>query len=301
MPTFDTPANRALLGLLQRFRATLIRLGHTVQALGLRGPPEEQAPRAARRLAELRSLASRLDKLLIATPFTDVTNPGTSAAGLTQVAAQPNYGRAYRLGCRALALPVDGHDDADELHVNHSWGIYETWCYLAVLDSVRRVLGVIPQPCAARAVSAELAFAAALPDGGALEVLFQAVFPSTSPAANRSGWSISRERVPDIVLVARQGGRTRTLVLDAKWRSGRSNVLDAMASAHIYHDALRIAGIAPSPCLLLLPGEPSVAALEEPSFVDAHGVGAISRFGVGGAGLARLEGTLKAWLLPAEH
>ena len=299
VPTFDTPANRALVGLLQRFRATLIRLGHRVQALGLGGPQEEQAQRVARRLIELQTLASRVDKLLMAAPFTDVSNPGTTAAGLTQVAAQPNYGRAYRLGCRALTCHVDGQDDADELHVNHSWGIYETWCYVAVLDSVRRALGATLTPCTPRAVSADLAFGAALPDGGALEVLFQAEFPSTSPAARRSGWSISRERRPDIVLIERRGGRQRAMVLDAKWRSGRNNVLDAMESAHIYHDALRIAGSPPSPCLLLLPGAPSVSALEEQSFVDAHGVGAISHFSVGGAGLARLEATVKAWLLPA--
>ncbi|MEO7152307.1 MAG: DUF2357 domain-containing protein [Burkholderiaceae bacterium] len=299
VPTFDTPANRALLGLLQRFRATLIRLGHKVQALGLGGPQEEQAQRVGRRMIELQTLGSRVDKLLMAAPFIDVSNPSTTAAGLTQVAAQPKYGRAYRLGCRALTCHVDGQDDADELHVNHSWGIYETWCYLAVLEAIGKAVGVAPVAGTPRAVTAELAYTVVLPQGGELEILFQGVFPSSSPWAGRSGWSISRERRPDIVLVARRAGQHRAMVLDAKWRSGKNNVLAAMESAHLYHDALRIAGGPPSPCLLLLPGAPSVAALEEQSFIDAHGVGAISHFSVGGAGLTRLEATLKAWLLSA--
>ena len=70
----------------------------------------------------------------------------------------------------------------------------------------------------------------------------------------------------------------------------------AMASAHIYHDALRLAGAAPAPCLLLLPGTPAVEALETRAFIDAHGVGAISHFSVGGTGVAQLDNTLKTWL-----
>ena len=295
-PTFDTPANRALLALLQRFRATASQLDRRVEALKLGGPTDEQQPRVARRRVELQALSSRVARILRALPFSEAGSAGTSAAGLTQIAAQPNYGWAYRLGCLALTCHVEGEDATDPLHVNHSWGIYETWCYLAVLEAVGKVVGVAPAPGAARAVDACLAHTVALPSGGELEVLFQGEFPSESPGAGRSGWSISRKRIPDIVLVARRGGQQRALVLDAKWRSGRSNVLEAMESAHLYHDALRIAGVRPAPCLLLLPGAPSVSALEEPSFIDAHGVGAISHFSVAGVGLTRLEDTLKEWL-----
>ncbi len=300
-PTFDTPANRALLALLRRLRAAASQLDRKVEALKLGGPPDEQQPRVARRRVELQALSSRVARVVKALPFSDVGNAGTSAAGLTQIAAQPNYGWAYRLGCLALTCHVAGADATDALHVNHSWGIYETWCYLAVLEAIGKVLGAAPAPGVPRAVHADLAYIVPLPGGGELEVLFQGVFPSESPWAGRSGWSISRERRPDIVLVARRGGQQRAMVLDAKWRSGRSNVLEAMESAHLYHDALRIAGVRPAPCLLLLPGGPSVAALEEQSFIDAHGVGAISQFSVGGVGLPRLEETLKAWLLEPDH
>jgi hypothetical protein len=88
----------------------------------------------------------------------------------------------------------------------------------------------------------------------------------------------------------------RVLVLDAKWRSGRSNVLDAMESAHIYHDALRVGNVRPSPCVLMLPGHSEVEELEKSEFVLTNGVGAISAVRIGGHGLAQMTTLLSDWL-----
>jgi hypothetical protein len=197
-----------------------------------------------------------------------------------------------------LATGVDGDDAADMLHMNHSWGIYETWCFLEVVRCVQDIVGATPRQTKPSAVSADMTFMVKMPDGGSLEVLFQANFPSSSEASpgGRLGWSISRMRIPDIVLVAKSSKGFRTLILDAKWRSGRENVLDAMQSAHVYHDSLRLAGAAPTPCLLLLPGITVVPHLEQPDFIAEHGVGAISAFCIGEPGIDRLRDTLKTWL-----
>ena len=127
-------------------------------------------------------------------------------------------------------------------------------------------------------------------------MLFQATFPALKASSKRSGWSLSRERRPDIVLVHSFGDATRFLVLDAKWRSGRENVLDAMTSAHIYHDALRVRQVSPSSCLLLLPGKDTVSELESEAFIHAHGVGAIKCVKIAGDGETRLVELLKPWL-----
>jgi hypothetical protein len=83
---------------------------------------------------------------------------------------------------------------------------------------------------------------------------------------------------------------------DAKWRSGRSNVLEAMESAHIYHDSLRLDGAVPTPCLLLLPASAAVPALGTPEYIASHCVGAMSEFGVSRPGLDDLERNLALWL-----
>ncbi|SEK14931.1 DUF2357 domain-containing protein [Variovorax sp. OK202] len=298
-PTFDTPANRALLALLRRFRAAVTATCDKVRELGLGTPKEEQALRVECRLEDLDRLGSRTHKLLVGPLFGEVAGGVTSSAGLTQIAAQPTYSRAYRLGCRSLSTEVDGSDSNDQLHVAPSWGIYETWCYLRVLTVVGQLTGVAGVPSEPDTVSAERSTSFALAGGAKLEVLFQATFPALKAYSKRSGWSISRERRPDIVLVHSEAGYRRSLVLDAKWRSGHENVLDAMASAHIYHDALRVGCAPPNPCLLLLPGRDTVPELEEDAFIQANNVGAISCVKVNGGGEARLSALLKQWLTSA--
>ena len=65
-------------------------------------------------------------------------------------------------------------------------------------------------------------------------------FPSNDVAAPTHGpHSISAERRPDLCLTLSRGGTPTWLVLDAKYRVGRTHLGRAMASAHIYRDALR--------------------------------------------------------------
>jgi len=295
-PTFDTPANQTLLALLKRFRATVLMLREKVETRGLGIGTEEEDPRVERRLRALDELETRASKLILGRPFSETSKAQTSSSGLTQIAAQPIYSKAYRLGSHALAVGVAGADQSDDLHVNYSWGIYETWCFLAVLDCIKGLVG--DKLCATQpsAVSAELAFSTAVGTSSSLEVLFQAKFPSISPSQGRLGYSISRERRPDIVLVKKIGNTVRTLVLDAKWRSGKDNVLDAMQSAHIYHDSLRLDKQPPSPCILLFPGNDTVPELEQEDYILAHGVGAICDFNIGMPGMDRLRKVLSSWL-----
>lgn len=295
-PTLDTPANRTLLSLLNRFQATVVMLREMTESgcLGISG--DEQDSRRESRLLALNELERRSKKLILARPFSETSKAMTSSSGLTQIAAQPIYSKAYRLGSRALATGIEGVSKDDALHVANSWGIYETWCYLAVLESVVGLVGENLKRTESRATSAVLAFSTTSGTSGSLEVLFQANFPSLRPSQGRQGFSISRMRIPDIVLIERIDGVVRTMVLDAKWRSGRENVLDAMQSAHIYHDSLRVDMQPPSPCILLFPGNKTVPDLEQFAFISSHGVGAISEFNVGKEGINKLRTILGSWL-----
>ena len=297
-PTFDTPANQALLALLKRFRAAILMLREKVEARGLGLPVDDQAPRVERRLGVLNQLEVRASKLICCRPFSETSKAQTTSSGLTQIAAQPIYNRAYRIGSRALVSGIGGVANSDDLHITNSWGIYETWCYLAVIECIKGLVRsnvVVSRP---RAVSAELGFSTEIGTSCSLEILFQANFPSLNPSQGCLGHSISRMRIPDIILVERTENSTRTMVFDAKWRSGRENVLDAMQSAHVYHDSLRVDNHAPSPCVLLLPGKTSVPELETTDFISTHGVGVISEFSIGMGGIDRLREVLCSWLAP---
>ncbi len=300
-PTMDTPANQALLALLKRFKANVCRMIRVVQALELKSDKEEQLLRLERRLRILSTLESRVTKLCRSTLFLSVTKTQTTSSGLTQIAALPNYNKAYRLGVRALSDGVEGKNQIELLNISQSWGIYETWCFLAVRECIENIIGKELKESSPRAVSADLAFSAQINDSVSLELLFQGNFPSTSESQGRIGFSISRARRPDIVLIVKKDDNVRALVLDAKWRSGREYILEAMESAHIYHDSLRVNKLPPSQCLLLTPGQSSVPELEADEFISAHGVGVISEFNVGNIGLARLENILSSWLDPIQN
>lgn len=299
-PSFDTPANRSLRALLLRFRAAVVALEGAVERLELGSPREEQLARADRRLRDLASLAMRTNRSLFGQLFREVSKAETSAAGLTQISAQPNYSKAYRLGSRALVTQVDGSDLGDQLHVPPSWGIYENWCFLCVMRCVAQITGQKPVERPSMAASSERSVRFDLSSGHWLEVLFQAKFPSLKVASNRLAWSISGERRPDLVLVHHRPEGAAAMILDAKWRSGRDNVLDAMESAHIYHDALRLGSAQPSPCVLLLPGTACVAELEQQTFVKAHSVGAISSVRIAAPGLPRVQEVIADWLRACE-
>lgn len=296
-PTMDTAANRALKALLCRFHATVRTLTVIVERGGLGGKAEEQTLRRDRRLEVLQTLSDGASTLLNSSPFAEIARAETSAAGLTQIAAHPRYARAYRLGTQALRVAAGGPDSGDPLSIAPSWGVYETWCFVYVAKLLEQLVEGPLTLTRSKLASADVALAGQLTDGRTVEVLFQAVFPSEKPFARSSAWSISKERRPDIVLaVAEEGEIQRWLVLDAKYRSGRSNVLDAMTSAHVYRDALRLGSRSPDHALLLLPGTTEVASLEASDFWAQHKVGALSEFSMEKCGQARLANFIMEWL-----
>jgi hypothetical protein len=294
--TADTPANRALLSLLMRFRSTVLQLTDWAQSPSDRLSKEDHAARRPRRLHVLGEFSATVERLRSMRPFSEVAKAEITAAGLTQVAAHPLYSCAYRKGVEALRRGAEGENLHEHLQASPSWGVYETWCFVRLCAVLERAIGIVLRPSKPSVASADLAMSFAFPDGQKVELLFQPVFASESPFVDRHAWSLSKERRPDILLMLTQGSERRFIVFDAKYRSGRENVLDAMSSAHIYHDSLRIDASRPGLCLLLLPGRTDVSSLEVDSFFEEHKVGAVSNFNVSGVGLERCVNIVRQWL-----
>jgi hypothetical protein len=75
--------------------------------------------------------------------------------------------------------------------------------------------------------------------------------------------------------VGSDGGDPRFVVFDAKYRASRANVLDAMSSAHIYQDSLRIGSRRPEASFLLVPCGGGAPWLEDAAFQAEHRVGVL--------------------------
>jgi hypothetical protein len=281
--TLDSTPNRALAALVRDMRAKITRLLRRGDRASARGEPASTTrtselarwPERRRVLEELDCCLARAERK---SPLRDVTRRELTAAGLTAIQSDPVYARAWSTGWRALREGVDG-DEYERHSLSPTWEIYERWCYLSILrreqsrstsdagGSWRVLRGRF------RGARIDRGHALETPTG-TTAVLFQPIFPGRPGGRDVGPCSISLRRIPDIVVVRFDGESLRSwTVYDAKYRSGRANVLEAMTSAHVYRDALRWSGRCPDEAVLLLPTLSGVESLAARSYREAHGVG----------------------------
>jgi hypothetical protein len=241
----DHPANRYVAWLIHRVAAVLDRLAGELDALAERGVVEDGAwttSRAERARRGSIALGALVDRSFLR----DLAPTPPSEAALQVVLDDPVYGRVHRLGRPFLAprfqLTSDGTTPAS---IRPTFHLYELWCLLAVQ---RQLAEVLPEwTWTARGLGALLssgtgsgaAFVASGPGGARVQLQFNPTFPGWFNRGPSARFSISAERRPDLV-VTFDGPRGRAwLVLDAKWRVGRTNLGDAFTSVHVYRVALR--------------------------------------------------------------
>ena len=267
--TLDSAANRAVLALLLALVRRACGVLERLQGLVDREQDSETrtslATRWPRRRQVLEETATRLKLAVRQSPFASVTRPEITAAGLNAVAADPIYARAWERGWRALRPGIEVGGANERLWVSPSWEVYEGWCFIRLGRSLQAALpGWGWSRRGRRWIGSS--------GGRAAELVLQQTFECREREMD-GPWSVSRERVPDLVLRVGSRTGTRFVVLDVKYRASRSNVLDAMTSAHVYQDSLRIGSRRPDATLLLVPAGGGATWLEDSAFQAAHRVG----------------------------
>lgn len=280
--TLDTPANRVALAMLLALIRRCGEIAGLLAALAPEDPDQRESrdversheqARAKRWIGILKALRRDFERTRRKLPLSAVRRPGLSAAGLNAVAAHPLYARFYRLAWEALRQGIGDSPD-DPLPLSPTWGLYERWCLVAMarwLRELRPDLGPWRETPGLRwrSRSAQRDLVITLTP--------QATAPSANGQTRPNLWSVSAELRPDLVLEwKRSDGHRDFLVLDAKYRTGRRNILSGMTeSAHVYQDALRMGSGRPVATLLLVPDAANVAWLAEEAFVRENRVGAI--------------------------
>lgn len=271
----DNPANRALSATLASVRARcasvadgLARLTASQKDEATRTPLTNRLPR---KLNYLQAQASRLRALSRRPPFVNVSRHEVGAAALTAISAHPGYSRAYRLGWSTLRPGITGPDSEESLWLSPTWEIYERWCFVRIVESLRNVFPSLEWTCRRHPTVDVIRWV-----GSAAGVRVEACLQRTARSAERSSTglrSVSLQLKPDIVVMVEANGARKMLVLDAKYRTGRANVLDAMRTAHTYQDALRWDGHRPDCTLLLVPQGGDACWLESPAFHQQNRTG----------------------------
>ena len=270
--TLDCAANRAMAAIVLSVERRTRMICESLQELVSRENDSETrtslAVRWPARKHFLDDFALQLRATLRKSPFRDVRRPEVTASGLTAIAADPVYARAWGLGWRALRLGIESPTTTERLWISPSWEIYERWCFMRV----GQLLAAIRPAWKWQLHTNPHRWRGAL-EGAVGELLLQPTFGANRQ--NKQGmWSVSKQREPDIVLTVTKGQETQFVVLDAKYRATRANVLDAMESAHIYQDSLRIGPRRPESSVLVIPASGGAGWLEDPAFQAEHLVGA---------------------------
>lgn len=270
--TLDNPANRAMVAQLDE---VLHRVDGVIQSFEFQPETGSETrtavrPRLGRRLRWLKGMRRRLVRLLQAHPFDGVTQSAVTAAGLNAISADPVYARAHRLGAGLLQRGLSSL--GEHMHyLSPTWQIYEAWCLVSLAKALTVREGVDWEIL--KVSGCQMALATQVGDRE-VRLYFQLRCPSLRESA--LGYSsISRERIPDMVIEVRQGEEVGFVCLDAKYRVSGQAVLDAMASAHIYHDAIRWQGRRPWAAFLVVPHAQSIPEMATETYRVSHGVGMI--------------------------
>lgn len=272
----DNPANRALTSKILAVRRRCIQVADALQDMVAK---EEEAatrtplqPRLARKLESLGAVADKLAHIARSEPFASVTRVEVTAAGLNAISAHPSYARAYRFAWSVLRPGVAGETSGESLWLSPTWEIYERWCFARITACLREMFGALEWNMTYAGRRSDCIKLVGEGQNIRLEASLQSCFHSEG-AAKGGFQSISMQLKPDILITVESRDERRMLVLDAKYRTSRHNVLDAMRSAHLYQDALRWDRARPACSILLVPRGGGAPWLEEPNFQATHKVG----------------------------
>lgn len=295
----DNPANRALASSLAALRLRCDNVAEALHRIAQHERAENTrtalGARVGRKLMFLEAFSARLRSVAKRLPYPAVTRAEVNASGLTAISANPTYARAYRLGWAALRPGVAGLDRDESLWISPTWEVYERWCFVQVVRAVQSLFPQLAWTCQ-RSSTVDVIRHIGSAAGVRVEVLLQRTFQSAEQATSGLS-SVSLQLKPDIVVATRIGPERRMLVLDAKYRTSRQSVLDAMRSAHVYQDALRWNGQRPDCSLLLVPRAGGAPWLEDVAFHASHRVGVHALSPDQDA--SELRGMLRRWILPA--
>lgn len=299
--TLDTLPNRSLWTMAKGVLSVANRLRGSIETARCKAGVDE-ASKYERRIVVLEDIARSILDTFVWFKRNDIKKNQALASGLAQMMPMPAYKRAVRLNSLLRSSTFDPSSSEAPLPLNSTWGLYEQWCFEHIRREIEKLTGLCPHQGVTALAGGAKTYVFAK-ESTKIIVAAQVTFPS-GPGLKEGSirYSLSRERIPDIVLIITHAGVMTWYVLDAKYRRNKANVLDAMASAHIYRDSLFLQEQRCGAALLLTPG----AAFNDDweLFTADHwnkfGTGAFANIRPNGKGLETLSSYLTDLLRPTK-
>lgn len=277
--TWDTPANRQLkyqLQLIDRRVTQVLTTLKNIQKANVKEICDTRTninDRLERRIDYLIAAKKQLRYTVEQMPFFAADPKQSNGLDFDAIAGHPHYQLTWRMGVRLLREGISGLSRDENHYLIPSWDVYEAWCFVALAEGLKRKLPDIKWKLSQYA--GRLTFRAKH-NGQSIKLHSQKSFPALlkRPSINDDmPHSISSMRRPDLILEITTSGTTQFICLDSKYTSRGKRILEEMASAHIYHDSLRLQQKRPVLSLLLVPRNQELERLECESWWQQHQTG----------------------------
>ena len=283
----DHPLTRYIVHLLRRVQARLAATARTLAAPRHHGIPDDAVKAYAKELACRVEEANARIGVVLKTPLFRVVPPEPiSGAVLQALPDQPLFLAIHRYG-RRLLNPGLAYAPGQDIYaaLKNSYDLFEILVLYRLAAQLGTYLSADWTPGKVATIKEydlenrpedRTRWIWQGPHDQRLELTYQALFHSAEPAnASRPLASLSAQAVPDYVLALWKGDDIVSwLILDAKYRSGRKPVHDALGDIHRYRDSLRMGGTPAAGAYIIVPYLQDDAAL----YSEAHYL-AVHRFG----------------------
>ena len=204
------------------------------------------------RAIHLRSRMRTLDYLIQTTPWSTVHSQAGTDDCIERLSVQEDVFQLHRLS-QQICSPVFSMDSqAFPVSQRNSYTVYELWCFHILIEEWSTITGT--QPTWNFSEGSQSVWGASVQwnsGHGTITLWYNLRFRAYWERVAGEPYSLVGEQRPDFVLKFGQ----RWLVLDAKYRSTRHNVLDAFHSAFSYAQSLRLSDDLEESegCFLLVP------------------------------------------------
>lgn len=272
-PSVDNPPNRLILRQIKEISRQNSWLQRELVAYKGSGADagSDLSQSTPRRLRYLSKFERKLRQITNSETFTAVASQSSRVAGLNAVSANPVYDRTHKLGLSILKKGISELSNAEMQYLSSTWRIYEAWCFCVMASALKEMY-----PDYDWALHRSKSYSDSLLEGRKgnriIRLYDQLVCPSLEKENSYGYISISRERRPDFVLEIENQSSRRFVCLDAKYRVSRPGLLEAMASAHIYQNSIKLNGNPPLASCLIAPNVKNVERLAEKSYLDNYNV-----------------------------
>lgn len=241
----DVPENRAIKTALRSWQVWLSYFGEAISSVRVSGESQQGVWSRDAKARQCSQLASRLETLLNADPWRDVSDVFVAVSASAVFRQNPDYNRFYK-----IYADMDrgiGHVTGDFLHLPlaRTFELYELWVFVRIVKAFAMLLGhdkstltTLFDSHSTANGDVRLAEKPKYALSPRLTLCFKREFREYWRTADGCG-SFSRTMIPDLSLVRTSEPRATDglVVLDAKYRV-EAGLNEALASLHMYRDAI---------------------------------------------------------------